>query len=114
MFFWSGKSFDEPQLEHSKGTFQDAFILYTDVMQIDTLDMARWILKARDIQWDYKKNCKEKRIISQAKVRFLTHTHTHLVKSAILKTLSHDQHIIRHVLFHWSICQIKINSKHHR
>ena len=55
MFFWSGKSFDEPQLEHSKGTFQDAFILYTDVMQIDTFDMARWILKARDIQWDYKK-----------------------------------------------------------
>ena len=45
-------------------------------MQIDTLDMARWIQKARDIQWDYKKNCKEKRIISQAKVRFLTHTHT--------------------------------------
>ncbi|MBK8053245.1 MAG: DUF1801 domain-containing protein [Saprospiraceae bacterium] len=60
MFFWSGKSFDEPQLEHSKGKFQDASILYTEVIQIDTLDMARWIQKARDIQWDYKNIVKRK------------------------------------------------------
>ena len=67
MFFWSGKSFDEPQLEHSKGKFQDAFILYTDVMQIDTLDMARWILKARDIQWDYKNIVKRKGVLVRLK-----------------------------------------------
>lgn len=60
MFFWSGKSFDEPGLEPSKGKFQDAFILYTNVNQINEADMIKWIQKSKEIQWDYKNIVKRK------------------------------------------------------
>jgi hypothetical protein len=60
MFFWSGKSFDERGLEPSKGKFQDAFILYTNVNQINEADMIKWIQKSKEIQWDYKNIVKRK------------------------------------------------------
>jgi hypothetical protein len=60
LFFWSGKSFDEPILEPSKGKFQDASILYTAVDQIIEKDVIRWIQKSKDIQWDYKNIVKRK------------------------------------------------------
>ena len=60
MFFWSGKSFDELGLEPSKGKFQDAFILYTNVNQINEADMIKWIQKSKEIQWDYKNIVKRK------------------------------------------------------
>lgn len=60
MFFWSGKSFDEPGLEPSKGKFQDAFILYTNINQINEADMIKWIQKSKEIQWDYKNIVKRK------------------------------------------------------
>jgi hypothetical protein len=60
LFFWSGKSFDEPLLEPSKGKFQDASILYTSFADITDIDVVRWIQKSKDIQWDYKNIVKRK------------------------------------------------------
>lgn len=52
LFFWSGQSFDEPGLTAS-GTFKAAEARYADASQVDTEAVARWLAKARDIQWDY-------------------------------------------------------------
>lgn len=53
LLFWSGQSFDEPGLE-PEGKFKAAEARYTEVGQIDTDDLQRWLEKARTIQWDYK------------------------------------------------------------
>lgn len=59
LLFWSGQSFEEPTLT-AEGTFKAAERRYTDVMQISTQDLTRWLQKARDIQWDYKNIVKRK------------------------------------------------------
>lgn len=59
LLFWSGQSFDEPNLQ-PEGTFKAAQIRYTDVDQINTTDLHRWLKKAVDIQWDYKNIVKRK------------------------------------------------------
>src|SRR5690606_23596844 len=53
LMFWSGQSFDEPGLK-PEGSFKAAEKLYTDVSQVDTAELARWLKKAERIQWDYK------------------------------------------------------------
>jgi hypothetical protein len=53
LMFWSGASFDEPRLTPGTGKFKDASILYPSVDEINTDDLARWLVKARLIQWDY-------------------------------------------------------------
>lgn len=53
LLFWSGQSFDEPDLQ-PEGTFRAADARYTDVSQIDTDIVQRWLEKAKTIQWDYK------------------------------------------------------------
>lgn len=53
LLFWSGQSFDEEGL-HKEGSFKAAEARYTGVDEVDTKDLARWLEKARDIQWDYK------------------------------------------------------------
>ena len=52
LLFWSGQSFDEAGLS-ATGSFQAAEKRYNEVSEIDTLELARWIAKSRDIQWDY-------------------------------------------------------------
>lgn len=59
LLFWSGRSFDESQLKE-EGKFQAAEIRYTNPNQINNLDLQRWLIKARDIQWDYKNIVKRK------------------------------------------------------
>jgi hypothetical protein len=59
LLFWSGQSFEEPALQN-EGTFKAAEMRYTDVTQINTDDLKRWLEKARDIQWDYKNLIKRK------------------------------------------------------
>ncbi|MEO0937853.1 MAG: DUF1801 domain-containing protein [Pseudomonadota bacterium] len=54
LMFWSGADFEEPGLRPGTGKFRDASIRYTDAAQIDAEDLARWIRKSREIQWDYK------------------------------------------------------------
>ncbi len=60
LMFWSGASFDEPQLKIGTGKFKDASVRYTSTDQINPKDLKRWLAKARDIQWDYKNIVKRK------------------------------------------------------
>ncbi|MES3031296.1 MAG: DUF1801 domain-containing protein [Patescibacteria group bacterium] len=59
LLFWSGQSFEEEGLE-TEGSFKAAQARYTSVDQINTEDLARWLKKSRDIQWDYKNIVKRK------------------------------------------------------
>lgn len=54
VLFWSGASFEEPQLKLGSGKFKDASITYTKLEQVNLEDMSRWLQKAIAIQWDYK------------------------------------------------------------
>lgn len=60
LMFWSGASFKEKDLIPGTGKFKDASIRYTNVMQINEKDLARWIAKSKKIQWDYKNIYKTK------------------------------------------------------
>lgn len=53
LLFWSGQSFDEVGLA-KEGKFKAAEARYTAADQVDLDDLARWLTKAREIQWDYK------------------------------------------------------------
>lgn len=53
LLFWSGQSFEEEGLK-KEGSFKAAEARYTDVDEVDTEKLARWLVEARDIQWDYK------------------------------------------------------------
>ena len=59
LLFWSGQSFDEPDLQ-DEGSFKAAEARYTDAAQVDVETLQRWLGKARDIQWDYKNIVKRK------------------------------------------------------
>jgi hypothetical protein len=59
LLFWSGQSFDEDAL-HKEGSFKAADVRYTSADQINKKDLARWLKKSRDIQWDYKNIVKRK------------------------------------------------------
>lgn len=53
LLFWSGQSFDEPDLK-VEGSFKAAEARYTSPEQINIEDLARWCQKALDIQYNYK------------------------------------------------------------
>lgn len=53
LLFWSGQSFGEPELT-AEGTFQAADARYTAPDEIDIEAIRRWLVKARDIQWNYR------------------------------------------------------------
>lgn len=53
LLFWSGRSFDEQGL-NEEGSFKAAEARYTAADQVDAGDLARWLAKAREIQWDYR------------------------------------------------------------
>ncbi len=59
LLFWSGQSFDEPDL-HPEGTFKAAEARYTSADAIDTKMLRRWLEKSKAIQWDYKNIVKRK------------------------------------------------------
>lgn len=60
LMFWSGADFDEENLNIKGTKFKDASIFYTDVTEINTEDVNRWIQKSEQIQWDYKNLIKRK------------------------------------------------------
>lgn len=64
LLFWSGQSFDEEGLQ-PEGSFKAAEARYTDVSQIDTDDLKRWLEKSRQIQWDYKNIVKRKGVLER-------------------------------------------------
>ena len=59
LLFWSGQSFDEPNL-HPEGSFKAAEARYTDVDEINVKELKRWLTKSKKIQWDYKNIVKRK------------------------------------------------------
>lgn len=59
LLFWSGQSFDEPELK-PEGKFKAAEFRCTDISEIHPENLARWIEKARTIQWDYANIVKRK------------------------------------------------------
>lgn len=59
LLFWSGQSFEEPGLE-VEGSFKAAQKIFTDVKEINSKDLKRWLRKAKTIQWDYKNIVKRK------------------------------------------------------
>ncbi len=64
LLFWSGQSFDEPELKN-EGSFKAAEKRYTTAEQIDTTDLQRWLQKAVEIQWDYKNIVKRRGILER-------------------------------------------------
>lgn len=59
VLFWSGQSFEEEGLTN-EGKFKAAEARYTDVSEINTQDLRRWLKKSKTIQWDYKNIVKRK------------------------------------------------------
>lgn len=59
LLFWSGQSFEEEGLV-AEGTFKAAEARYTSVDEIKKRNLARWLKKSKDIQWDYKNLVKRK------------------------------------------------------
>lgn len=53
LLFWSGQSFKEKGLK-KEGSFKAAEARYTAVDQIDPQKLRRWLVEARDVQWDYR------------------------------------------------------------
>ncbi len=66
LLFWSGQSFDEAGLK-PEGSFKASEVRYTHIDQLSEADLARWIKKARDIQWDYKNIVKRKGVLEPLK-----------------------------------------------
>lgn len=66
LLFWSGQSFDEAGLQ-KEGTFKAAEARYTEVKQVNTKDLARWLKKSKEIQWDYKNLVKRKGVLEKLK-----------------------------------------------
>lgn len=66
LLFWSGQSFDETGLI-KEGSFKAAVARYTEVSQINNGDLARWLKKGAEIQWDYKNIVKRKGVLERLK-----------------------------------------------
>lgn len=64
LLFWSGQSFDEPELL-PEGTFKAAEARYNHVDEIKLPDLQRWLAKAIEIQWDYKNLIKRKGVLER-------------------------------------------------
>lgn len=59
LLFWSGQSFDEPELK-PEGKFKAAEKRYQNLSEINPEPLARWLSKCKTIQWDYKNIVKRK------------------------------------------------------
>jgi hypothetical protein len=64
LMFFSGQSFDEKNFK-SEGKFKAAEIFYTDIKEVKTTHLKRWLKKAKDIQWDYKNIVKRKGVLKK-------------------------------------------------
>ncbi len=60
LMFWSGADFGEARLQPGTGKFKDASVFFTSVEEVKTTELARWLKKSREIQWDYKNIIKTK------------------------------------------------------
>jgi len=61
--FWSGMSFDEPDLIPGKGRFQDASVFLQPDSVLDPVQTARWLDKAWNLQWNYAEIVRNKGVL---------------------------------------------------
>jgi hypothetical protein len=66
LLFWSGQTFNEAGLQ-PEGTFKAAEARYTDMSQIDSYALQRWLRASVEIQWDYKNIVKRKGVLERLK-----------------------------------------------
>lgn len=66
LLFWSGQSFDEPDLL-PEGTFKAAQARYESIDQVDVENLTRWLEKSKKIQWDYKNIVKRRGVLERIK-----------------------------------------------
>jgi hypothetical protein len=66
LLFWSGQSFGEDGLQ-KEGSFKAAEVRYTAAAQITIAEVQRWLIMAREIQWDYKNIVKRKGVLERLK-----------------------------------------------
>ncbi len=66
LLFWSGQSFDEKGLK-PEGSFKASEARYTNKTQVNKADLARWLEKSQEIQWDYKNIVKRRGLLERLK-----------------------------------------------
>lgn len=66
LMLWSGQSFEEEALQ-KEGSFKAAEVCYTSVDQVNVKDLKRWLMKSKEIQWDYKNIVKRKGVLERLK-----------------------------------------------
>ena len=66
LMFFSGQDFKEKYLK-PEGKFKAAEIPYTNVKEVKTTDLKKWLKKAETIQWDYKNIVKRKGVLLKLK-----------------------------------------------
>ena len=66
LLFWSGQSFGEDSLK-PVGKYKAAEVRYTETAQIDVNDLARWLTKSIEVQWDYKNIARRKGVLERLK-----------------------------------------------
>lgn len=66
LLFWSGQSFDEEALSN-EGSFKAAEARFNTPNEIKKKDLVRWLIKAKEIQWDYKNIVKRKGVLVRLK-----------------------------------------------
>jgi hypothetical protein len=64
LLFWSGQSFDEPGLK-PEGKFKAAEVNLRKVGDVEAADLARWLDKARRVQWDYANVVKRRGVLEK-------------------------------------------------
>ena len=64
LLFWSGQGFNEKGLK-PEGKFKAAEVCYTDVKEVNIEDLKSWLLKAKQIQWDYKNIVKNRGVLNK-------------------------------------------------
>lgn len=64
LMFWSGQSFDEPELK-PEGTFKAAEIRFSAANDVDVAALRRWLSKSEKIQWDYKNIVKNRGLLER-------------------------------------------------
>ena len=67
LMFWSGADFGEEHLKPGTGKFKDASAFYNSADEVCEDDLARWLEKSKEIQWDYKNIYKTKGKLNRLK-----------------------------------------------
>lgn len=60
LMFWSGSDFNEDNLSVRGLKFKDASIFFKNISEIEINDLKRWLIKSKEIKWDYKNIVKRK------------------------------------------------------